>query len=561
LPLSRGESSLIRLKELSFTYNGAEKPALKDIDLTIEDGQFVLLTGASGGGKSTLCRCFNGLVPHFYGGKISGKAEVQGLDILKTPPRELATRVGMVFQDPENQLVTADVEREIAFGLENLGYPKNLIARRIEEALDTAGIAGLRYARNNELSGGEKQKVAIAAVLALHPEVLVLDEPTSELDPQSAEEVLRLLERLNDELGLTVILIEQRLDRVVHLVDRMLVMADGKIIAGGTPGEVLNGNTDGLSIGLPPVIRLMRQLNSRNAALNGLPLTVKDARLRLQKVLQGARTASFAEEADKPEPILNIDKLWFSYGERAVLRNINLDIDRGGFIAVMGRNASGKTTLVKQLNGLLKPSKGRVRLEGMDTRKSTVAALSQRVGYVFQNPNDHLFADTVEDEIAFSLRNRGADEKQIASAVEVMLDEFELTEYRKSYPRNLSGGERQRVALASVLVGEPEVIILDEPTRGMDYVLKKKLIDYLDGYRRRGNTVIMVSHDVETVAECAQRVVLLSEGRVVVEGSKREVLAKALIFSPQINRLAQALSGYGVADNTLTVSEMLEQIG
>jgi len=552
---------LIKIRELNFTYNGADKPALNNINLTIEDGQFVLITGASGGGKSTLCRCFNGLVPHFYGGKIGGKAEVQGMDILETPPKELATKVGMVFQDPENQLVTTDVEREIAFGLENLGYPKNLIARRIEEALDTAGIARLRFARNNELSGGAKQKVAIASVLALHPEILVLDEPTSELDPQSAEEVLRLLERLNDELGLTVILIEQRLDRVIHLVDRMLVMGDGEITADGTPGEVMGGDSEGLGIGLPPVIRLMRQLQSTNASLNGLSLTVKDARLRLQKVLQSVKPATFTDAGASLKPILNVDKLWFSYGERAVLRNINLDIDRGGFIAVMGRNASGKTTLVKQLNGLLKPSKGRVRLDGVDTRKSTVADLSRRVGYVFQNPNDHLFADTVEDEIAFSLRNRGADEAQIARAVEGMLDEFELSQYRKSYPRNLSGGEKQRVALASVLVGEPEVIVLDEPTRGMDYVLKKKLISYLDDYRHRGNTVIMVSHDVETIAECAERVVLLSEGRVVVEGSKREVLAKTLLFSPQINRLAQALSGYGVADTTLTVGEMLEQIG
>jgi len=552
---------LIRIRGLNFTYNGADRPALRNINLTIEDGQFVLITGASGGGKSTLCRVFNGLVPHFYGGKMGGKAEVQGMDILKTPPRELATKVGMVFQDPENQLVTTDVEREIAFGLENLGYPKNLIARRIEEALDTASIANLRFARNNELSGGEKQKVAIASVLALHPEILVLDEPTSELDPQSAEEVLRLLERLNDELGLTVILIEQRLDRVVHLVDRMLVMGDGKIIADGTPGEVMNGDIGGLGIGLPPVIRLMRELKSHNAPVNGLPLTVKDARLRLQKVLQSVKTADFAGGGANLKPIVNMDKVWFSYGERAVLKNINLDIDRGGFIAVMGRNASGKTTLVKQLNGLLKPSKGKIRLEGVDTRKSTVAELSRRVGYVFQNPNDHLFADTVEDEIAFSLRNRGADENHITSAVEVMLDEFELGRYRKSYPRNLSGGEKQRVALASVLVGEPEVIVLDEPTRGMDYILKKKLVDYLDDYRRKGNTVIMVSHDVETIAECAERVVLLSEGRVVVEGGKREVLAKALLFSPQINRLAQALSGYGVADTTLTVDEMLEQIG
>ena len=552
---------MIEIRDLTFSYNEAEKPALNKISLTIDDGQFVLLTGASGGGKSTLCRVFNGLVPHFYGGTIRGRAGVQGMDILKTSPKELATRVGMVFQDPENQLVTTDVEREIAFGLENLGYPKNLIARRIEEALDTAGIAHLRFTGNNELSGGEKQKVAIASVLALHPEILVLDEPTSELDPQSAEEVLRLLERLNDELGLTVILIEQRLDRVAHLVDRLVVMGGGEILADGTPAAVMGGDTGGLGIGLPPVIRLMRQLQGQDLALNGLPLTVKDARLQLQKALKGVKAAEFAEAGAGKKPVLNVDKLWFSYGERAVLRNINLDIGRGEFLGIMGRNASGKTTLVKQFNGLLKPGRGRVRLEGVDTSKSTAAELSRRVGYVFQNPNDHLFADTVEDEIAFSLKNRGAAESEINKAVDGMLDEFELDRYRRSYPRNLSGGEKQRVALASVLAGSPQIVVLDEPTRGMDYILKKKLTNYLDDYRRRGNTVIMVSHDVETIAECADRVVLLSEGRVVVEGDKREVLAKALLFSPQINRLAQALSGYGVADTTLTVGEMLEQIG
>jgi energy-coupling factor transporter ATP-binding protein EcfA2 len=330
---------------------------------------------------------------------------------------------------------------------------------------------------------------------------------------------------------LTVILIEQRLDRVVHLVDRVLVMGDGQILADGTPREVMSSDIDGLGIGLPPVIRLMRELHLppvlrqtralRGLHPNGLPLTVKDARLQLQKVLKGARTVEFADAGASSKSVLSAENLWFAYGERAVLRNINLDIDRGGFIGIMGRNASGKTTLVKQFNGLLKPTRGKVRLEGADTRKSSVADLSQRVGYVFQNPNDHLFADSVEDEIAFSLRNRGEEEAKITKAVEEMLDEFELTRYRRSYPRNLSGGERQRVALASVLAAEPEIIVLDEPTRGMDYVLKKKLVSFLDDYRRRGKTVIMVSHDVETIAECTDRVVLLSEGRVVVATRER----------------------------------------
>jgi energy-coupling factor transport system ATP-binding protein len=257
---------------------------------------------------------------------------------------------------------------------------------------------------------------------------------------------------------------------------------------------------------------------------------------------------------------MNIDRLWFSYGDRTALRDINMTINRGEFIAVMGRNASGKTTLVKHLNGLLRPGKGRITLDGVDTSRYSVDELSRWVGYVFQNPNDHLFADTVEEEVAFSLKNRGVVSEEIEKSVERKLQRFKLTEYRKSYPRSLSGGEKQRLALASVLVTEPRIIVLDEPTRGMDYALKRELTAFLTGYCRDGNTVVMVTHDVETVAECADRVVLLSEGRVVVDGSRREVLSKALLFSPQVNRLAQALSGYGVADTTLTVDEMLGQI-
>jgi energy-coupling factor transporter ATP-binding protein EcfA2 len=552
---------LIKADNFSFTYNGTEKPALENISLTIEDGEFVLITGPSGGGKSTLCRCFNGLVPHFYGGTIDGRIEVRGMDTLKHPPKELAAKVGMVFQDPENQLVTADVEREIAFGMENLGFPVSLISRRIEEALDTVGIAALRYRRHQELSGGEKQKVAIASVLTLHPDVLVLDEPTSQLDPQSAEEVLRILERLNDELGITVILVEHRLDRVIHLVDRMLILKDGKIYANGQPQEImrsLNSADNGISI--PPVVRLMQCLQDKCLSNGELPLTVKDARLTLQKTLAKVKTAAFTEKDAAGRPVLTVEKLWFTYGDKPVLRDISMTVNEGEFIAVMGRNASGKTTLIKHFNGLLKPAKGKITIDGADTRHKSVAELSRKAGYVFQNPDDHLFADTVEDEVAFSLKNRGMEPDKIARSVENILAGFGLLRYRHAYPRNLSGGEKQRLALASVLVNEPEIVVMDEPTRGMDLALKKELMKFLDDYRRQGHAVIMVTHDVEMVAEYVDRVILLSEGRIVVDGNKREVLSGALLFSPQINRLAQALNGYGIAGTTLTVEEMLGQL-
>jgi energy-coupling factor transport system ATP-binding protein len=555
---------VLELVDVSFRYNGTERPALDHVSLTIEDGEFVLVVGPTGGGKSTLCRCFNGLVPHFYGGVISGRMKVQGVDVIGQPTRELATRVGMVFQDPENQLVCNEVEREVAFGLENLGYGRGLIARRVEEALDAVGIASLRTRPVVELSGGEKQKVAVASVLALHPEVLVLDEPTSELDPQAAEEVLRLLERLNDELGVTVVVSEHRVERVAHLADRMVVMEEGRVAADGTPREVLGRRTlETNGVHVPPVAALCRELQRRGAMSGRLPLTIKEARLALNSVVQSHRSLECGVDGrGKGKRMLGLEGVWFSYRDRSPsLKGISLELGEGEFVAVMGRNGSGKTTLAKHLNGLLKPSRGRVVVDGVDTRELSVAQLSRRVGYVFQNPNDHLFADTVEDEVALGLRNRGVERERVMQRVEEMLRTFRLTGVRKAYPRYLSGGERQRVALAAVAAMGPEVLVLDEPTRGMDRRLKDELAQFLERHRNAGGTVVLVTHDVETVAECADRVVLLSEGQVVVDDGKREVLGNALLFSPQMNRLARGLAGRGVSDTTLTVAEMLEQIG
>jgi len=553
---------LIKIRDLTFYYGDASRPALQDVNLDIEDGEFVLVTGPSGCGKTSLCRCFNGLIPHFYGGEIAGGLEVQGLDVMRHTTRDLATRVGMVFQDPENQLVSMDVQREVAFGLENLAFPKDVMAKRVEESLDTLEISGLRHRQVHELSGGEKQKVVISSVLALHPDVLVLDEPTSELDPKGAEDVLSIVRRLNDELGITVILVEHRLDRVVHLVDRMIVMNEGKIIADGNPRAVLsNGDITSIGAGVPPIVRIVQRLRDNGVNVDNIPLTVKEGRSMLKDIFMGARgsTLSQAESADNGRPVIEIDKLWHAYPEGiTALKNVSLRICEGEFVAVMGRNASGKTTLVKHINGLLQPTKGKVIVSGIDTRRATIAQLSRKVGFIFQNPNDHIFADTVEEEIAFILKNLGFDSGEIAARIDEMLEMFALKEFRKQYPRSLSGGERQRVAMASVLVARPRVLILDEPTRGMDYRLKSELMRFLNGYREKGNTVVLVTHDVETVAEHADRVVLLSEGGVVVDGNKRDVLSRALFFSPQINRLVQAFEKYGVPNNILTVDEALD---
>jgi len=554
---------LIRVENLTFYYNGAEKPALENINLNISDGEFVLVTGPSGGGKSSLCRCFNGLIPHFYGGKIAGRIEVQGLDVLKHETKELAARVGMIFQDPENQLVTTEVEREIAFGLENLAFPRTLIARRIEESLDTLGISHLRHRHVYELSGGEKQKIAIASVLALHPEILILDEPTSELDPRSAEDVLSLVQRLNDELGITIVLIEHRLDRVLHYVDRLIVLDGGKIIADGKTRDVLDNHYAQITtagIGVPPIIKLAHELRNAGVNINGLPLTVKEGREILARILpKNPRPLPSGENTNSGKPVIEVRKLWYAYpGCPAALKNVDLSINEGDFIAVMGKNSSGKTTLVKHFNGLLKPVKGSVSVGGIDTRKTTTAELARKVGFVFQNPDDHLFADTVEDEIGFTLKNAGLDGAKIKERINELLTEFGLDRHRKLYPRYLSGGEKQRVALASVLAARPKILIADEPTRGMEYQLKIELMKFLKGYAGEGNTVILVTHDVETVAEYADKVVLMSEGEIIACGSRRDILAGALLFSPQINRLVQSFEKNGIPGNILTVRELLE---
>jgi energy-coupling factor transporter ATP-binding protein EcfA2 len=555
---------LISIENLSFAYSGTDRPVFRDISLEIGEGEFVLVTGPSGGGKSSLGRCLNGLIPHFYGGKICGRVLVDGMDTLKHSTKELATKVGFVFQDPENQLVSLDVEREIAFGLENLAFPRDLIAKRVEESLDTLGIAHLRYRQLSELSGGEKQKVAIASVLALHPGILVLDEPTSELDPKGAEEVLSVITRLNDELGLTVILIEHRLDRVLQYADRLLVLSEGRVVVDGEVRDVMTNHYPELSrigVGVPPVIRLIQGLRERGVRIDRVPLTVKEGRAIIREIFENLPPVPGTGGGNGQEitrPLVEVRRLGYTYPNGlSALRNINLKVGEAEFITIMGRNASGKTTLAKHFNRLLLPTKGSIRVGGLDTREATVAEMARKVGFVFQNPNDHLFADTVYDEIAFTLKNLSSSRGEIELGTAEMLKRFELGEYRNQYPRSLSGGEKQRVALASVLVTKPKVLILDEPTRGMDYRLKSELMRFLEEYRAEGNTVILITHDVEIVAEYADRVILLSEGRVIVDGEKHQVLSQALLFSPQINRLAQSFGRYGVSNQILTVSEAL----
>jgi energy-coupling factor transport system ATP-binding protein len=463
------------MDRFTFTYGGADRPALTDVSLDIKEGEFVILVGPSGCGKSTLCRALNGLIPHFYGGTIRGNVLVDGRDTRSTPPAKLAATVGMVFQDPENQLVMTNVENEMAFGMENLALPRTEMRARVEHV---SGYFDLRRFFKRfipELSGGEKQKVALASVLTMRPRYIVLDEPTSQLDEETAVLFLDFLKRLNQEQGVGIVIVEHRLERCLRHAQRIVLMEEGRILRDGKPSEIM------------PALRekgLIADFDRR------------------------------AEDIAESPVILTARSLDFAYGENTILNNLDLDVRSQEIVAIVGANGCGKSTLLKHLNGLLKPRRGKVMLMGKDIDGTTTASLASQIGYLGQNPNNYLFEETLTKELEFTLRNLKVDEREWRERIDWALSVLDLERYRDRFPRDLSCGERERAALASVIVSKPSILVLDEPTRGLDYRNKGKMAEILEALRRQGMTTVLVTHDYRFVAEHATRVMTLSKGRL-----------------------------------------------
>ena len=568
--------NIIDIRDLTYTYPRAEMPALREVNLSISRGEFVLLTGPSGCGKTTLCRCLNGLIPHFYSGKLEGDVDVAGLSILDTQISKLAQHVGLIFQNPDNQIFALTVEKDIAFGLENLGYSREEMIKRIDWALEATGIEDLRHRAPHELSGGQKQRLAIASVLVMRPEIIVLDEPTSFLDPVGAESILQIIDRLNRELNITIILIEHRLDIAAPYLDRVIIMNEGRIIHDGFPGEVFTSEeTKLVGVGVPRVSELGYRLRETGLDLGSTPLSAQE----LVKAFKGRLIKQSGSRVDDilprwltpgeggyetPEGVAVIETrgLHFAYpnGVKA-LDGVSLRVMRGEFLAIMGENGAGKTTLVKHFNGLLRPDEGGVYVDGKNISGMSVASLARKVGLVFQNPDDQLFSESVEEEVAFALRNFGFDKAKIEERIVWTLDLLGLARYRKTTPFTLSGGERKRVTLASVLAWDPEVIILDEPTIGQDYAQKMKLKDLLMQMKAQGKTIIIVTHDVEFVAECKPRVALMAKGRIIGDGPAEriltdlELLGRASVRPPEIGKVFLQLSDFGLPQNIINVNE------
>ena len=519
---------MIRFDQVSLTYPDAPTPTLRDVDLYVPEGELCLVVGRTGSGKSTLLRAVNGLVPHFTGGTLAGRVTVGGRDTASHPPRELADVVGVVGQDPVAGFVTDVVEDELAYGMESLGLAPALMRRRVEETLDLLGLAELRSRPLATLSGGQRQRVAIGSVLTAHPAVLVLDEPTSALDPPAAEEVLAALQRLVHDLGLTVLLAEHRLERVVQYADRLVhVPGAGAPLEVGAPADVL-----ATSPVAPPVIEL-----GRLAGWSPLPLSIRDARRRAVD-LRGrlAHAPHVAVRAPLPVPgeeVLTTCDLGVRYGPVVALRGVSLSVRRGEVVALMGRNGAGKSTLLRALTGLARPAAGAVRVGDGDPAALAPRQLVTRVGLVPQEAGDLLYADTVAAECAAADRDAGTP----AGTARTLLDRLVPGLADGTHPRDLSEGQRLGLVLAIVLTGRPPVVLLDEPTRGLDYAAKRRLVTMLHQLAREGHAIVLATHDVELAAAVSSRTVVLADGEVVVDGPTAEVVVGSPAFAPQVAKI------------------------
>jgi energy-coupling factor transport system ATP-binding protein len=540
---------MIRFEDVTVWYDDPEAgaPVLSGADFAVEEGELTLVVGPTGSGKSTLLRCINGLVPHFSGGTLRGRVLVDGRDTREHRPRDLADVVGFVMQDPVASFVTDTVEEEIAYGMEALGIDAVAMRRRVEETLDLLGLADVRHRPLRDLSGGQQQRVAIGGVLAAGPRILVLDEPTSALDPVAAEEVLSSLHRLVHDLGLTVVVAEHRLERVIHHADGVLLLDQGIVSPVLDPAEAMLTSTVH-----PPLIGLGRALG-----WSPLPLSVRDARRRarglreqlatLPQPLEGAATRV---QPATGEPLARLSGVGVRRGAVTALRDVDLEIGTGEVVALMGRNGSGKSTLLAAMVGQLTPAAGTVTIGSITPHEEKPSAIVRRAGLVPQDPTLLLYADSVADECAGADRDFHLEPGTTRAMVEQVAPG--LPDDR--HPRDLSEGQRLSLALAVVLASSPPLLLLDEPTRGLDYAAKRRLVGLLRGLAARGHGVLLATHDVEMAAEVATRVVVLADGDVVADGPAPAVLAGSPAFAPQVAKILHPL-------RLLTVEAALESAG
>jgi energy-coupling factor transporter ATP-binding protein EcfA2 len=552
----------VTIEDLTFTYKQNQNPALKNLNAHIEEGSFVCILGHGGAGKSSLCYSLNGLIPNFFKGTYKGKVLVKGLEAHAHKVAHLSTRVGLVLQDFEAQLFSTNVELEMAFGPENHGLPVSEIEGRITKYLGIIGLDPFRKREPATLSGGQKQRLAIGSILALEPEILVMDEPTTDLDPRGAEEVLSLAGSLRRQ-GRTMVMVVPEPEMALE-ADQVWLMRNGEIATQGPPEEVLSNLAEIRRCGIKPpsFIELFQALE-----WPGQPLTLERTLALIEEKGLSKNQKSFkpleGELSKTSTHIIKTEGLNYSYSlsEQKALDGVDLNIGEGEFVALLGQNGSGKTTLAKHFNGLLKSGQGGVWIEGKPISEYSHKTLAQKVGYVFQNPDHQIFARTVWEEVGFTLKMLGVEPSSIEKRVDEVLEIVGLQGYQKKIPFTLTKGERQRVAVASVLAAQPQVIILDEPTTGLDYAHQKNMMELLRSLNQKGHTIVIITHSMWVAAEYAVRTIVMKKGTVLMDGptgevfSNEEKLNEASLSPPPLVQLRNRLGLQG-----LTLAEMVMEL-
>ena len=525
---------MIKFSHVSLIYPNSTTTVLEDLNLTIAEGEMVLVIGPTGSGKSSLLRLINGLVPHHTGGILAGDVSVNGLSTQLTKPGGMAHLIGIVGQNPANGFVADTVEEELAFGMEVLNLPNDVMRKRVEEVLDLLSLAPLRNRSIATLSGGEQQRVAIGAALVTHPKVLVLDEPTSALDPIAAEEVLSILHRLVHDLGLTVVIAEHKLERVIQFADRIVYINGEGVANVGTPEEILMQSPIA-----PPIVHLAKALG-----LKEIGVTVREMR-RMTTQYRDIETTSKVEPTPVTETIISFEKLTVSYASKVALNQITSQINAGEVVAVMGRNGAGKSSLLKSLAGVNQPTGGSISLLGKNPFELHGKQRRETIGYIPQEPSDLLYGQSV----AIECEQADRDNELTAGTTYAVLQQLVPGISTATHPRDLSEGQRLGLALSVVLSSNPSILILDEPTRGLDYQAKNELTRMLINFSASfGKAVILATHDVELVAELASRVIFIADGDIVADGSTLDVLLSSPAFAPQVAKVMSPQPWLSVKD-------------
>ena len=569
-------TNAIELKNVTYKYGEEEESILKDVSFEVQKGEFVLVVGPSGSGKTTLCQTFNGIIPGMLGGELTGEIMVDEKEVLELDLKDMASSIGMVFQEPDAQLCNVYVEDEVAFAPENLMIHPDEIRERVTTSLNQVGMADFRQRKVFELSGGQKQKVGVASILSMQPHILVLDNATANLDPQATKDVFDLMKKLYEEKKHTIVVVESKIDDLIHLVDRLVVMEEGRIICDGPPQQVLKENgrkLQELGLWLPEISELALELEEEGYRFKGFPISVQDAYEQMSGGWSYMPSSDKNIPQQKREDVISVKNLSHQYtnGTKA-LKDVNFSIQKGDFVAVLGTNGSGKTTLIKHLMGILSAPKHTIKVNGADTAKKSLLDLVDDIGFVFQNPEHQFVADSVLEEVVYSLRvrrNLEADEELPKELIQIgmeALEQINLADAKDKNPFMLSGGEKRRLSVISSLILGQDIVILDEPTTGQDYASATKLLELCHDLHQQGKTVILVTHDIRLVCRWATKTLVMHQGELIYDGGVQElflqedVLKKASLLEPPVSQLAKQLSNQTLSEAVITVEQFKHQM-